>query len=188
MSAEYNKIMRDKRYAAGLCVNCGKRQHIENKKECDVCKESRSLRQKKDYAERKSNKTELRKILRDQRKSEGLCTNCGNETDGKARCQRCREVYNNRIQQMKDKCYKHYGGYECACCGETIKQFLTVDHINNDGAAHRRSMKNKSDGSGKQLYSWIINNNFPPMFQILCSNCNFGKHKNGGICPHKSIV
>ena len=66
-----------------------------------------------------------------------------------------------------------------------MKEFLVLDHINNDGAAHRKSMKNKSDGFGIQLYRWIIKNNFPPIFQVLCANCNMGKEMNGGVCPHK---
>ncbi len=35
------------------------------------------------------------------------------------------------------------------------------------------------------LYRWIIKNNFPEEFQILCFNCNSGRHINGGICPHE---
>jgi hypothetical protein len=77
----------------------------------------------------------------------------------------------------------HYGN-ECACCGETERLFLTVDHINNDGNEHR-----KKDPTGRAtIYRWLINRGFPPGFQILCMNCNQGKHRNGGICPHKGIV
>ncbi len=32
---------------------------------------------------------------------------------------------------------------------------------------------------------WLKANNFPPGFQTLCHNCNIGKHRNKGICPHK---
>ena len=76
----------------------------------------------------------------------------------------------------------HYGS-ECACCGETERLFLTVDHINNDGNEHR-----KKDPVGRAtIYRWLINHGFPPGFQILCMNCNQGKHRNGGICPHKGL-
>ncbi len=73
-----------------------------------------------------------------------------------------------------------YGG-SCSCCGENEPLFLEIDHINNDGKAHR----NKIGNSSKALIYWLIQNNFPDGFQILCSNCNQGKKRNGGICPHK---
>src|ERR1700675_2807489 len=33
------------------------------------------------------------------------------------------------LQRDKAACYKAYGGYICRCCGETIREFLTLDHI-----------------------------------------------------------
>jgi hypothetical protein len=32
---------------------------------------------------------------------------------------------------------------------------------------------------------YIIKNNYPDDFQILCANCNWGKQLNGGVCPHQ---
>ena len=82
---------------------------------------------------------------------------------------------------------RHYSGDppHCQCqygCPETLIQFLSIDHINNDGAKHRKSIFKRSRGG--QMYHWLIVHNFPPGFQVLCHNCNFGKHINGGICPH----
>lgn len=74
----------------------------------------------------------------------------------------------------------HYGG-KCACCGEANPGFLTIDHVNNDGWSRR-----KEHGLGISLYRWLIKNNFPEDFQVLCYNCNFGKNRNGGVCPHQS--
>jgi predicted restriction endonuclease len=85
-------------------------------------------------------------------------------------------------KRIRDKVLVHYGS-KCACCGETIPEFLTIDHINNDGASHRRKLL-KSGGS---LYRWIIKNNFPPDLQILCWNCNCSKG-HYGICPHERIL
>ncbi len=73
-------------------------------------------------------------------------------------------------------------GRSCACCGEKEEAFLTLDHVNNDGAAHRRSLKTK----GSHVFKWLRDNQYPEGFQILCSNCNLGRFKNGGICPHKA--
>jgi hypothetical protein len=82
----------------------------------------------------------------------------------------------------RDKAYQAYGGYVCACCGETERTFLSIDHVNNDGAAHKRKFKLQT---GEQMYRWLARNNFPPGFQILCMNCQWGKRNNNGICPHQ---
>ena len=76
------------------------------------------------------------------------------------------------------KVYEVYGS-SCRCCGETEPLFLTVDHINNDGAAHRRQMGHKN------MLLWLARNNYPPGFQTLCMNCNLGKARNKGTCPHE---
>jgi hypothetical protein len=85
----------------------------------------------------------------------------------------------------KDAAFNAYGGYVCKCCNEKEKMFLDIDHINNDGAKHRRE---NNLTSGNQLYIWLRTNNYPPGFQVLCSNCNRGKFRNGGVCPHQKDV
>ena len=79
---------------------------------------------------------------------------------------------------------EHYGG-RCECCGEDNILFLSVDHVNNDGNTHR--WKNGNRITGVHLYRKIIKDNFPPTYQILCMNCNFGKHMNNGTCPHNVV-
>lgn len=76
---------------------------------------------------------------------------------------------------------KHYSGGtpHCNCCGEKQLQFLSIDHIDNDGKELR-----KVHSIGATFYNWIISNNFPENLQILCQNCNHGKRVNGGVCPH----
>jgi len=82
------------------------------------------------------------------------------------------------------KVYEKYGGAICSCCGETRLPFLTLDHINNDGYKHR-----KKGGNGARIgggtYLWAIKNNYPPTLRVLCYNCNSGRHRNGGVCPHE---
>lgn len=91
-------------------------------------------------------------------------------------------------RDLRREVMMHYGGYVCACCGETEPLFLQLDHINNDGAEHRRSLGSKDNGKGfnTQTLRWIKLNGFPPGFQVLCANCNFGKALNGGVCPHQT--
>lgn len=71
------------------------------------------------------------------------------------------------------------GIVECACCGEKERKFLTLDHINGDGYIHRKEIKGTTT-----MYRWIVKNNYPPIFQVLCMNCNWGKAQNK-VCPHK---
>ncbi len=84
---------------------------------------------------------------------------------------------------LKKIVYNHYGN-SCACCGESNSIFLSIDHKNNDGSTHRKQVKPFQKASGC-MYLWIINHNFPTDLQLLCYNCNRGKHYNKGICPHK---
>ena len=69
----------------------------------------------------------------------------------------------------------HYG-CKCACCGEQQEKFLEIDHVNNNGAEHRKTVKD--------IVGWLIQNNFPDGFQLLCSNCNQAKARYGK-CPHQ---
>lgn len=48
---------------------------------------------------------------------------------------------------------------------------LTIDHINNKGAEHRREMRK----DGISFYRWLIKNNYPDGYQCLCINCQFIK-------------
>lgn len=72
-------------------------------------------------------------------------------------------------------------GRECACCGESIERFLTIDHVNDDGAEHRKEI-------GKSLYRWLKTHSYPEGFRVLCSSCNAGRYINGGNCPHSAPV
>ena len=87
------------------------------------------------------------------------------------------------IKKLKDLCYAAYGGYICSClgCGVVEPLFLTLDHIKGGGNRHRLIIGIR----GGQIYRWIVKHNFPVgMFRVLCSNCNTGRARNGGICPH----
>ena len=64
----------------------------------------------------------------------------------------------------------------CACCGEARMGFLTVDHINGGGNAHKREI-------GSKLYSLLRKSGFPSGYRILCFNCNIASGLYGR-CPH----
>lgn len=89
----------------------------------------------------------------------------------------------NYYYRLQDQTIMAYGGYVCACCGETEPLFLTLDHINNDGGKFRKKYGFKNHGP--KFYKWLRDNGYPSGYQVLCSNCNHGKHRNKGICPHQ---
>lgn len=61
----------------------------------------------------------------------------------------------------------------CSLCGFDDIRALSVDHIDGNGAEHRKSVR------GCHLYKWLIKNNFPEGFQVLCMNCQWIKrHEN----------
>jgi hypothetical protein len=62
----------------------------------------------------------------------------------------------------------------CRWCGQGDQDVLTIDHMNNDGAAHRREFGGKHF-TGRNIYRWIVQNDYPPGFQVLCCNCNTKK-------------
>lgn len=90
------------------------------------------------------------------------------------------ELSREVTQRMRELVYHQYGN-RCSCCGEDNPLFLTLDHVNNDGHKVR-----KVHGMSGALYRWVIRNGFPDVLQLLCYNCNMGKARNKGICPHQA--
>lgn len=154
-------------------------QHGLDIKDCPPCK---SVRQKAWY-ERYCEKRGGRAVVNEDRKEIWQKQKVDPEYMEYNR-KRGREFW----AQLRDEVIRAYGGYVCACCEETEPLFLEIDHINNDGAEHRRAMGYKGNGKGASscTLTWLKANGFPGGFQILCANCNKGKARNGGICPHKT--
>lgn len=104
-------------------------------------------------------------------------------------CKVCQARILNTISQLiKEEVINHYGGI-CSCCKESNLAFLTIDHIDGKGAAHRRSLqkslKRKKNISSGDFYRWLKKNNYPnDNYQVLCFNCNCAKHMFG-TCPHQ---
>ena len=104
--------------------------------------------------------------------------------------ERIRQAERDKTKRNQDRVRREvfdaYGGFVCACCGETEPKFLSIDHINNNGAEQRRNRDYGS--SGTAFYLWLRKNAFPEGYQVLCMNCQVGKHRNGGVCPHQCKV
>lgn len=172
---------REEKLALGLCGTCGKNKLIPGKKDCSECRERRANKQKERYHAARQLGVEYKTKKRLEFKLSGLCCNCGKvkQSEGTLSCVECIKKHKVYEASIKNEVYGHYGGYKCQCCGETQEKFLTVDHVNNDGAKHRKNCR----GSG--IYRWIKKHNYPDNFQVLCYNCNCGRARNGGVCPHK---
>lgn len=82
--------------------------------------------------------------------------------------------------------YYSKSSMSCVCCGEDLLGLLTIDHINNNGVKHRIEVSGNK--RGPIPYLWFIRNGFPDGFQVLCYNCNCGRYRNRGICPHQEIL
>lgn len=87
----------------------------------------------------------------------------------------------NKRDILRNEVITAYGN-KCACCGETRPTFLTIDHIKGGGSVVRMA----NGWSGNTIYAILKKLGFPKdHYQLLCYNCNCGRYRNGGICPHK---
>lgn len=168
-----------------LCTKCKKVPPLPGGKRCQTCL---------DYMR------EYKAAYRQAPKKPGQCqrTDCSKAaTAGMKSCTDCREQTKTYEEAIKDKLslkqrrlrrerrqrvFDAYGGAYCKCCGEDYYEFLSIDHAAGNGAEHRRL-----ELRGRDLYYWLIKNDFPPGFRVLCMNCNFalGHH---GYCPHGTLV
>jgi hypothetical protein len=104
------------------------------------------------------------------------CTLCTQPVLGDhRRCEKCMDTEAKRSNAyrlaLKFEAYNHYG-HSCVFCGDDRSIFLTLDHVANDGAAHRRIIK-------CDIYKWAKRNHYPPVLQTLCFNCNCAKACHG---------
>ena len=93
------------------------------------------------------------------------------------------ELQKKSRSTYKLQAFEAYGGAICLCCGETHIEFLSIDHINGNGAAHRRTI-----GAGRSVHfnKWLRDHAYPPGFRVLCMNCNWALGKSG-YCPHGNL-
>ncbi len=86
-------------------------------------------------------------------------------------------------KRLKLEVLSHYskGKPKCECCGVTGVDFLTLDHIDNNGKEDR-----KINGMGIIFYARMKRLGYPPYLRVLCFNCNIARSQSiDGICPHK---
>ena len=195
--------VRNSRKKEGLCISCGNRSPADGLTKCDECRRKQNQSTSEKRSKRHENGICVRcginkpygtyKICQECRSKEaaikrekyieqGLCKNCGANPirhDETVICQKCFERNKKNRQKRNQNNWRlildHYGR-KCANCNEDNVEFLTIDHVGDDGAEHRRKIGRGSD----VLKKWVVKNNFPDTIQILCYNCNCSK--NRGTC------
>jgi len=87
-----------------------------------------------------------------------------------------RTVYNETCESSKILIIQFYSNntYECKFCRENDLKELSIDHINGGGIKHRQEIKKKG---GCEFYKWLIRNDLPDGYQILCLTCNSRKNE-----------
>lgn len=141
------------------CTVCSK-EAVFGKAKCKSCQAYATL---------------LAKKRRDRLNSRGLCYRCGTgvKMEGKGKCKECieamRVAHQERGHKSKSLVLSHYGPngkMQCSWEGCNVAEMdgLTLDHINNDGAAQRQYNKRE----GVPLYAYLIKISFPEGFQTLC--------------------
>lgn len=161
-------------------------------KKCAICSSAVTGVNRRVYCERCAKATpKLRVTMREYEAAEaGLCITCKvvKPNEGRRMCEPCAKRRRDAARRLSrvakaefmEQIFAHYGR-ACACCGETQEMFLTIDHINRDGAAKRKHV----EGGPANTARYIVRNGFPSDYRILCYNCNCGRERNGGVCPHE---
>lgn len=73
-------------------------------------------------------------------------------------------------KNLKNQVFEYYCDskeFKCMKCGFSDIRALTLDHIEGQGNKHRKDVG--------YVYRWVVKNDFPEGFQILCMNCQFVK-------------
>ncbi len=77
----------------------------------------------------------------------------------------------------KERVLAHYSGGSMSCClcppekAKVHVAMLALDHVVGGGTVHRDEV-----GTGNKFYNWIIREEYPEGYRVLCHNCNFREH------------
>jgi len=98
--------------------------------------------------------------------------------------ERLNEYRRKYLKKIRREVISYYsnGKFECVYCGEKHYEFLTIDHIHNNGSEHRKNMKSSN------IYLELKKERYPNGYRVLCYNCNISKGLYGysPYCPYNS--
>lgn len=114
----------------------------------------------------------------------GKCAQCGVRwpRPNRRTCARCVSVINRqqaaRYRLLREGALDAYGrtcaNPECT----TPKATLTIDHMDGRGADHWAANKIRNTF---QFYAWLLRNNWPDGYQVLCRPCNASKGASAAV-------
>ena len=73
-----------------------------------------------------------------------------------------------RHRKIKIKAMNALGGTECVLCKESEIEFLTIDHINDDGIEDHKLTR-------RRFYHKVLSDADINKYRVLCFNCNSGR-------------
>jgi len=98
------------------------------------------------------------------------------------------EANKQQRDRVKAEVVAAYGGRcQCPGCDIAYPEFLTMHHVNGDGAAHRAEIfPHGTAKGGYRFYLWLKRQGFPKdgRFELRCYNCNCSEGFHG-YCPHR---
>lgn len=130
----------------------------------------------------------------------GKCIYCGKKKflPGKKGCKSCSKkkvdctvrftknhpnLQKNYRKKIRFEVLKKYGGV-CKCCDESELSFLTIDHVNKDGAIERKKLYGSNTGQSFPWFLKLKREDIRKDLQVLCYNCNNASFIYG-VCPHE---
>lgn len=162
--SERAKIRRESLKKSNLCIDCGVSSTIDSVR-CEKCAE---LSKERNRIYRKDHSGEKYKKHKERLETDPAYKEKYNKS-------RSEFAWKKRL-----KVIDLFGG-KCECCGETTKEWLELDHVNQDGKKHRAEV-----GRGLRLLRDILKRPTAYKIRVLCANCHVAITRYG-ICPHQTI-
>jgi hypothetical protein len=182
-SAEQTRTRNARTQTLGVCSRCKKRPSRDGKKYCADCLKYCNSKTKAAYQADHTKQKEASARWYNVQKARKKCPQCHERdaVEGNVCCEECQQYHRDKgkLRQAERKriVLAHYGT-TCKCCGlEKAPEFLQVDHVDGGGRQHLKEI------GQSRLYAWLIQNNFPTGFQVLCAECNFA-WGHSDCCPH----
>jgi len=203
LNCQKSQDWRKKKIFNGRCANCGK-PNPRGGRECVDCTKEKGRRSTARSHRRQVEQTctkcgepryndskwclahkEARKVSKDRwrqvRIAEHRCVQCGfglPENWKILTYVKCVHRSRAKTETQRREVIEMYGS-KCACCGESNFYFLTLDHVNNNGAEERK----QPSGQNRIWARLRREKTVSPDYQILCYNYNCAKGHLGS-CPH----
>lgn len=126
---------------------------------------------------RQAHPEQIRADDRERRKANPETRRAAARRYAQANPQKRRQAGRRERAALRTRVFDHYG-WACACCGSAGQP--TIDHIYGGGRDHRMALFGYLPAT-RNLWRWLVQNDFPAGFQTLCGRCNSSK-KDGPTC------